>query len=145
MKLLQIGFISAVSIITGCASITGDSMQSLSVSTQTAGGDVVSDAKCLLTNDRGQWSVTTPNFIRVRKASGDLTVKCEKLQFAPGTLRAISRAGTGMYGNILIGGGIGALIDHNKGVAYNYPDDLPVVMGKTITVDRRNQQSKTKK
>ncbi len=50
-----------------------------------------------------------------------------------------------MYGNILIGGGIGALIDHNKGVAYNYPDDLPVVMGKTITVDRRNQQSKTKK
>jgi hypothetical protein len=33
--------------------------------------------------------------------------------------RAISRANAGMAGNIIFGGGIGAIIDHNKGTAYS--------------------------
>ena len=42
-----------------------------------------------------------------------------------------------MFGNIILGGGIGALIDHSKGTGYDYPDNLPVRMGEVITVDRR--------
>lgn len=34
-----------------------------------------------------------------------------------------------MFGNILLGGGIGAIIDHNNGSAYEYPAFIQVIMG----------------
>ena len=64
-------------------------------------------------------------------------VTCRKEGNPDGLLRAISRAAAGMFGNIVFGGGIGAIIDHNKGTGYNYPDDLPVKMGSSVTVDRQ--------
>ena len=45
-----------------------------------------------------------------------------------------------MFGNIIFGGGIGAIIDHSKGTGYNYPDAVPVKMGRSVTVDRRDEQ-----
>lgn len=36
---------------------------------------------------------------------------------------------------------IGALIDHSKGTGYNYPDLLPVEMGKSVLVDRKMQDA----
>jgi hypothetical protein len=53
-----------------------------------------------------------------------------------------------MFGNIIFGGGIGAIIDHNKGTGYDYPDVMPVQMGKAVTVDKKDdaaqsQQAKT--
>ena len=122
--------------LSGCASITSDSAQPVAVTTQTLQGVNVPQANCTLKNEKGEWSVVTPNSVSVHKASGDLLVKCEKSGLPDGELRAISRAGAGMYGNIVFGGGVGALIDHNKGTAYNYPNNLPVVMGKTVIVDR---------
>jgi hypothetical protein len=54
----------------------------------------------------------------------------------------VYRPGAGsMFGNIIFGGGIGAIIDHNKGTGYDYPDNLPVKMGEAITVDRREQNA----
>jgi hypothetical protein len=38
---------------------------------------------------------------------------------------------------ILFGGGIGAIIDHNKGTAYTYPLWIQIVMSKLISFDRR--------
>jgi len=34
-----------------------------------------------------------------------------------------------MFGNILLGGGIGAVVDHNNGSAYEYPSFIQVTMG----------------
>ena len=42
----------------------------------------------------------------------------------------------GMAGNIIFGGGIGAIIDHNKGTAYTYPTWVQLVFGKTLVFDR---------
>ena len=50
--------------------------------------------------------------------------------------RAISRANAGMAGNIIFGGGIGAIIDHNKGTAYTYPTWIQLIFGKTLVFDR---------
>lgn len=50
-----------------------------------------------------------------------------------------------MFGNIIFGGGIGAIIDHSKGTGYNYPDILPVKMGEAALVDRRDQQQAQQK
>jgi hypothetical protein len=42
-----------------------------------------------------------------------------------------------MWGNIIFGGGVGAIIDHNKGTGYDYPDQLPVKMGESVVVDKK--------
>ena len=40
-----------------------------------------------------------------------------------------------MFGNIILGGGIGAIIDHNSGAAYEYPAFFQVLMGATIRIE----------
>ena len=40
-----------------------------------------------------------------------------------------------MFGNIIFGGGIGAIIDHNNGSAYEYPAFFQVQMGSTKLID----------
>jgi len=39
-----------------------------------------------------------------------------------------------MFGNILLGGGVGALLDHNSGVAYEYPPFVEILMGDSIKI-----------
>jgi hypothetical protein len=101
----------------------------------------VDKAECVLDNDKGHWTAAAPNFVTVRRSAEDLTVICKKPGMVDGILKAVSRAAGSMYGNILFGGGIGALIDHNKGTGYNYPDQLPVKMGASVVVDRREQDA----
>ncbi len=43
-----------------------------------------------------------------------------------------------MFGNIIFGGGVGAIIDHAKGTGYDSPDNLPVRLGDSVTVDKRD-------
>lgn len=136
--LLLIIVVAALS--SGCATITSNEMQSLSLTAQGDDGKAVEKAKCTLKNERGEWQAETPSFVNVRRSSEDLTVECKKDGHANGYLRAISRAAGGMFGNIIFGGGIGAIIDHSKGTGYNYPDNLPVKMGQSITVDQREDQ-----
>ena len=130
--------------LSGCASVTTSAMQPVSVTTQTKQGKEVSQANCTLKNTNGEWSVVTPNTVSVRKAGGNLAVNCKKPGLQDGNVRAISRAGAGLYGNIIIGGGIGALIDHSSGKAYIYPDKLKVIMGDTITIDRHDADANNK-
>jgi hypothetical protein len=123
----------------GCASITGSEMQPVTLSTKSVGGQAVEKAKCTLKNDKGAWEVTSPGVVSVHRSAEDLMVECKSEGFGDGFLRAISRAAAGMWGNIIFGGGIGAIIDHNKGNGYDYPNDLPVKMGESVVVDKRTE------
>ena len=129
---------------TGCASITSSEMQTLSLTTHGEDGKVAEAAKCTLKNDKGVWESASPGFVSVHRSAEDLSVACKKEGVTDGLLKAVSRAAGGMWGNIIFGGGIGAIIDHSKGTGYNYPDQLPVVMGKSVVVDRKDQGSEVK-
>jgi hypothetical protein len=76
----------------------------------------------------------------VRRSSKDLDIVCKDPAQADAVGRAISRANAGLAGNILIGGGIGALIDHSKGTAYTYPTWVQLTFGKTLVFDRREEE-----
>ncbi|MDO8942679.1 MAG: hypothetical protein Q8N17_13675 [Burkholderiaceae bacterium] len=130
---------------TGCASITGSEMQQLALSAKSAGNPAIEGAKCRLSNDKGAWEAITPSFVNIRRSAEDLNVECKKDGEPDGFLKAVSRAAGSMYGNIVFGGGIGALIDHSKGTGYNYPDLLPVEMGKSGITDRRDQNTAASK
>jgi hypothetical protein len=115
--------------VTGCASITGTTNQSISVQTREQQGREVSGAGCELTNNKGKWFVTTPGSVMVTRSNDDMLVICRKAGVEPGQASAESATKASMFGNIVFGGGIGAVIDHNSGAAYEYPNFIQIVMG----------------
>lgn len=131
-------------ILSGCASITSDTMQSVSLTTEDTQGQMLEKARCTLRNDKGTWEAESPSFVSIHRSAEDLLVECKKDGQPVGMLKAVSRAAGGMWGNIVFGGGIGAVIDHNTGNGYNYPDKLPVKMGASVIQDRRDEKSDSK-
>ncbi|MFZ4535044.1 hypothetical protein [Propionivibrio sp.] len=139
-SIYAITFAAAISSV-GCSTITQSENQSLSLTASYQGKPV--DSECRLKNDKGSWDSKAPANVSVRKSNEDLEVTCKKEGMPDGLLKAISRAAGSMFGNIIFGGGIGAIIDHSKGTGYDYPDQLPVKMGESVVVDKKpsNQQT----
>ena len=128
-KLLIAVCVSAM--FTGCSTISGSgTSQSISVQTFAADGQDVDGAKCDMTNDEGTWFLTTPGSTIVHRSNKDLQVICKKPGVDVGTANVVSRTKGNMFGNILFGGGIGAVIDHNNGSAYEYPALIKIFMGR---------------
>ena len=89
-----------------------------------------------MVNDYGNITGKSGGTLQVRRSSKDLDINCKLAGQPDASGRAISRANGGMWGNILIGGGIGAVIDHNRGTAYTYPTWIQMVFGKSMVFDR---------
>ena len=121
---------------TGCASVLIESTHPIKVETKSQAGDLVAGAECKLSNDYGSVTVKSGDTAQIRRSGKDLDIVCKDPKNPDATARAISRANGGMWGNILLGGGIGAIIDHNKGTAYTYPTWVQLIFGKTLVFDR---------
>ena len=133
--------ILAVSIAaTGCASVMNDTTHSMKVETKTEAGQLITGAECKLSNDRGSFSVRSGDTTQIRRSNTDVDIVCNHPENRMASGRAISRANAGLFGNIIIGGGIGAIIDHNKGTAYTYPTWVQLVYGKSLVFDRNDQK-----
>lgn len=130
-----------VVLVSGCSTITQSDTQSLALTSYYQDQPVA--AACTLTNDKGSWVVNTPGNVMVRKSNEDLDVTCKRGGVPDGLLKAVSRAAGSMWGNILFGGGVGALIDHSRGNGYDYPTQLPVKMGESVVVDKKVSTEKT--
>ena len=129
-----------VTLLSGCASIMNDSTSPVRLETFAANGTEVKDMDCKVENDYGSQTVKTPGTLQVRRSSKDLQIACSKPGEADAKGVAVSRANGGMFGNILFGGGIGAIIDHNKGTAYTYPQWIRLVVGKMLGFDRKDDK-----
>lgn len=127
----------ASSTMIGCASISKDSNQPVHIETYNQKNEKIENAKCLAKNDRGEWVANSPGIIMPHRSGKNLTITCTKENEEAGNATLISRANGGMWGNILFGGGIGAIIDHNKGTAYSYPDWVKVILGQHLIFDRK--------
>ena len=124
--------IGSLMLVSGCSTLTGEgTAQSISVETmERASGDRIIDARCDLSNDEGAWTVLTPGSVMVHRSNKPLSVKCQKLGYIQDYSSVDSKTKANMWGNIIIGGGIGAIIDHNNGSAYAYPDVVRIPMRK---------------
>jgi hypothetical protein len=122
--------------MSGCASVMNDTTQGMKIETLTQSGQIVAGADCKLTNDYGTFTVKSGDTASVRRSSKDLEISCVHPQNPDAIARAISRVNGSMFGNIIIGGGIGAVVDHARGTAYSYPTWVQLVFGKTFIFDR---------
>lgn len=124
--------------LSGCASVLTDKTQPVKVETLDQAGNKIVGAQCELKNDRGAFNVETPNTVFVRKSGGELVVTCNAPEQGQADAKLISRVGGAIFGNIILGGGIGAIVDSASGVAFNYPEWVQLVFGQTLTFDRSN-------
>lgn len=136
-KLIPILFVALMG--TGCASVINDVTHPMKVETKDEGGTLVTGAACSLTNDYGVAQIKSGDTAQVRRSSKDLEIACKHPTNKDATATAISRANGGMFGNIILGGGIGAIIDHNKGTAYTYPIWVQLVFGRALVFDRSDE------
>lgn len=78
--------------------------------------------------------------LQIRRSNKDLDIVCRLPEQPDAVARAISRANAGLAGNIIFGGGIGAIIDYSKGTAYTYPSWVRLIFGKTLVFDRSDDK-----
>ncbi len=114
-----------VLLLAACSTITTGTTQPFAVNTPDADG-----AKCVLTDSKqANWIVNaTPGIVEVQKGDGPMTVQCTKKGFKS-TSVVVEEGLAGMtFGNVLLGGGIGVIVDAASGAAQEYPDAVHVWM-----------------
>ena len=111
--------------LSGCASTTMDTNLKLAVDTDVSGQSIHS--RCVLKNDKSEWVVHTPGFADVARSADDLSITClsDNGAFA-GKKTVESSANSGMYGNLLVGGLVGMIVDHHTGKGFSYPNKVTV-------------------
>jgi hypothetical protein len=138
-KTILLGFVLTAS---GCASVINGTTHPMKIETKMPSGEVVNGADCTLSNDPKAAPVMAKSgeTINVRRSGQDLDITCTHPENPEAVAKAISRVNGGMFGNILIGGGIGAIVDHNRGTAYTYPTWVQLVFGQTLVFDRKEEK-----
>lgn len=126
--------------MTGCASIVNETTHPMKLETRTEDGTMVGQADCTITNDYGSVTAKSGSTVNVRRSSKDLDITCKHPANPDALAHAISRANAGLAGNIIFGGGIGAIIDHNEGTAYTYPTWIQMAFGQTLVFDRSDEK-----
>jgi len=123
---------SILAIVSGCSTLTGEgTSQNIAVFTYKSDNEMLDGARCQLTNDEGSWTAITPASVMVHRSNKDLVVRCVKDGYSDGQANVVSDTKANMFGNIIFGGGVGAIIDHNNGSAYVYPSTVNITMGQS--------------
>ncbi len=111
-------------LLSGCATIVNGSNQSVTVSTDPPG------ASCKLSRqDETLGAVPmTPGSVQVSKSKNDMVVTCDKPGYQTAVISKSPSFGGATFGNIILGGGVGAVVDAASGANYTYPSEVHVAM-----------------
>jgi hypothetical protein len=125
MRIALVGLVMGfVLLLPGCATITKGSQQTITVATDPAG------ATCDLARDGKPLAVVnpTPGSIPIEKASGTIALSCRKAGYkvAAGSLASEFQAWT--FGNIILGGVIGIVVDAASGAMHEYPSMVTITL-----------------
>ena len=112
-------------LLTHCATLTTGTSQSVLVDVLNAPG-----ALCRGTDNVGReyvW-IDTPSTATIHKGDGPMTLICEKEGFEKTTMTFDEDLTGATFGNIIIGGAVGILVDTMSGAAQEYPSRVSLVM-----------------
>ena len=109
--------------LVSCATIFSEKSQSITVNTVD-----VQNATCELFNGKGRYIVISPGTIVIGQSCDDLNYICRKKGYneIKGIIAFNHKRSTG--GNLILGGGIGYLVDVGTGAACKYPETISLPM-----------------
>ena len=108
--------------LSACATIVEGSGQAMNVATTPAG------AACDLQRKGTHLGTIapTPGTMRIEKSKDDITVTCNKDGFQPTSISHTPRFVGTTFGNLLVGGVVGFIVDASTGANYVYPTDTQI-------------------
>jgi hypothetical protein len=125
--------------LAGCASVTHDPLQAITIETVTIDQRPIAAAGCRAANDVGIYEGPGEQ-IKVRRSSDHLDLQCRHPEHGTADARVISRANAGFVGNFIVGGVVGAMVDQSSGAGYSYPTWIRLVFGKSLVFDKARDQ-----
>ena len=141
MRVHAYAAIAAAGVLSGCATVINDASQAMLIETLAPDGRAVTGANCSISGHDDAGTARSGGTVSVRRGSQDLDVLCKDPAQPDARGRLISRANAAMVGNIILGGLIGAVIDHTKGTGYTYPSWVQLVFGRTLVFDRGDEEA----
>ena len=124
MKMIKITtVVLSAALLSGCATIVTGSSQDISVASTPPGADC-----SVLQGELVVATLRTPATVRVKKTRDDLMVKC--VEATAGEAEQVNESGVEpwVFGNILIGGIIGLVIDWASGGYNDYEDTMDIAI-----------------
>jgi hypothetical protein len=123
-RIVQLSTILTLSCLTGCASLFTGTTQSIMVETQPAGADCQVTKGGMLVGE----VKSTPGYVRVHRGSVGLEIACRKPGYAVAQTAAPTEIEAWLFGNAVIGGLVGVVVDFSTGAAYRYDDYTMLAM-----------------
>ena len=118
---LAIGFFS---LLSGCATLLDEGTQEVNVRLFCAEKQLL--ATCSLKNDKGRWLVSTPGKVTITNDNSLLEISC-KGQYVPSfSVTALPMPTMSMFGNVLLGGVLGAAVDVYNNTGLKYPENIDI-------------------
>ena len=117
--------LASLFLLSSCASTMSGSSQNITVTSNVQG------ATCTLSNDKGTWTLTTPGSAVITSSRVNLALTCVKDGYINGVASLPStHKDSATWGNVILGGGIGYIIDRKSGAAFIYPQQVTVDLAK---------------
>lgn len=126
--------------LAGCASMVNEVRQDVRVQTRLDDGQLITDVRCTLRNERETLEILSGSTAQVRRSADDLHIHCQHPGYPDADARAISRGNKQMAGNAFFLFGLGAILDHKRGTGYSYPGWVQLVFGQSLVFDRKDEQ-----
>lgn len=104
-------------LLPACATILEGSSQEMTVDTSPAGANCSFDRK----GDHLGDIAPTPGSLKLEKSKNDLSVTCAKPGYATATVMQQPKFVGTTFLNLLVGGGIGFIVDASSGANFVYP------------------------
>jgi hypothetical protein len=109
-------------LLPGCATIFEGTSQSVAISTDPPGADCTIDRA----GSRIGQVNPTPGSIHIDKSKNDLSVSCKHAGYQIATVAQSPKFQATTFGNILIGGIVGVIVDAASGANFEYPTDVRI-------------------
>ena len=114
---------SLAALLPACALIVDGNTQAVSISTAPPG------ATCTVARDGASFGVVqTPGMVTVERSKRDLTVTCAKAGTQTVQLTQPAKFTGVTFGNLVVGGLFGAIVDSASGANYRYDSQMLVIL-----------------
>lgn len=133
-----VGATAAAGMISACATITTGTDQPIRIITE----QNVVGASCTLLDSKGNRSYLprTPGTTYITRGNAPLTVRCSKEGFKTTTFVVDEGIAGATMGNVILGGGVGFILDAASGAGQRYPDEIVIWLEPDVWEDEASQR-----
>jgi hypothetical protein len=117
-------FLLPILMLPACATIVKGSTQDITVTS------TPDHASCQVMRGASQTAMieSTPGIVKLNRGSEDTIVSCVKPGFDRNAVTMVSAFNGATFGNLLVGGIVGIIVDASTGANYTYQDRVNVVL-----------------